>query len=107
MLKRLVLAAAVACGVPWIACADGLPGHSTPDLYSWSGLYVGAHVGWERGNVGGNVDQPFVIGPPLTYDQNVASWLGGAQIGVNHQFGRTVLGVELSGSWGYVGGAQF
>jgi outer membrane immunogenic protein len=108
MLKRLVLAAAIACGASWVACADGLsPVYSTPALYNWSGLYVGAHVGWERGNVGGNSDQPQVLGPPSTYDQNVAGWLGGAQIGVNHQIGRTVIGVELSGTWGNVKGSSF
>jgi outer membrane immunogenic protein len=40
------------------------------------------------------------------YRQNLNGWLGGGQIGVNHQIGRAVLGLELSGSWGDVSGSN-
>lgn len=31
-------------------------------------------------------------------------WLGGGQLGYNHQFGRAVVGVEFSGSWSNLNG---
>jgi outer membrane immunogenic protein len=66
-----------------------------PQYYDWSGIYVGAHAGhaWDR-TQGSNVNY---LGDFI--DQKFRGWLGGAQIGVNHQIGRVVLGLELSGSW--------
>jgi len=63
MLKRIVLAAVIIGGVPWtwIAFADGLSERYIPPLHNWSGLYVGAHVGWERGVVEGTTCDPTII----------------------------------------------
>ena len=40
MLKRFVLAAAIAGGVSWIACAGGLPDHYTAALHNWTGQVI-------------------------------------------------------------------
>ena len=37
-------------------------------------------------------------------DQTIRGWLAGGQLGYNHQFGRAVVGFELSGSWGNLNG---
>jgi opacity protein-like surface antigen len=128
MLKRISVAAALAAGFSSGAIADGLPSPYAPSygIYNWSGLYIGAHVGWEQGDVGGTTCDPLVIlgsfsglgsgcteisapplllsSSPLLYKQSIDGWLGGAQVGGNLQIGRVVLGVELSGSWGDVSG---
>jgi opacity protein-like surface antigen len=105
--------------------ADGLPSPYAPSygIYNWSGLYIGAHLGWERGDVGGTTCDPLAVAlaffstggctqispgqlsvSPQLYRQSIDGWLGGAQAGGNLQIGRVVLGVELSGSWGDVSG---
>ena len=67
--------------------------------FSWSGFYIGAHVG------GAKVERC------LSFDLFDAEacvdrtgWLGGGQIGYNWQAGQVVLGVEFSGSLSDLGG---
>jgi opacity protein-like surface antigen len=75
---------------------------SSPASYDWTGLYVGAHVGWERAETQGSTTIPNLLGTVIAgpTDQKMQGWLGGAQLGYNQQFRRVVLGVEVSGSWG-------
>jgi opacity protein-like surface antigen len=42
--------------------------------------------------------------PAETVSQNLRGGVAGAQIGINQQMGRAVLGVELSGSWSNISG---
>jgi opacity protein-like surface antigen len=60
-------------------------------LWSWSGLYIGGHVGASLSIT--DVADPF--GAPI-YGDNVRSpgFIGGGQIGFNHQVGSVVFGVE-------------
>jgi len=60
-------------------------------LWSWSGLYFGGHVGASLSLT--DIADPF--GAPI-YGDNVRSpgFLGGGQIGFNHQVGSVVFGVE-------------
>ncbi len=60
-------------------------------LWSWSGLYIGGHVGAALSIT--DIADPF--GAPI-YGDNVRSpgFIGGGQIGFNHQVGSVVLGVE-------------
>jgi hypothetical protein len=67
----------------------------TPQYYDWSGIYVGANGGRSWSRTQGTVAN---FASDLT-DQKLNGWLGGAQVGVNHQIGRVVLGLELSGAW--------
>jgi outer membrane immunogenic protein len=64
-----------------------------PQAYNWSGFYVGAHGGHSWSQTKGT--NAFF---EAQTDQKIKGWLGGGQIGVNHQIGRAVIGVELSGS---------
>jgi opacity protein-like surface antigen len=60
-------------------------------LWSWSGLYVGGHIGASLSIT--DIADP--LGAPI-YGDNVRSpgFIGGGQIGFNHQLGSVVLGVE-------------
>lgn len=93
---------------PVSANSAALPGHATSGVYDWTGVYIGGHAGGEWASRAGSVNQfPF---PTSFFDQtkqNMDGALGGAQLGYNHQFGRVVLGAELSGSWGNLDNTNF
>jgi len=63
----------------------------------WSGVYIGAHVGYG----GGMTDWSFMS------DFAASGFLGGGQIGINKQIGSFVFGLELDGSWADIKGSQF
>lgn len=70
-------------------------------IYSWTGFYIGAHVGY--GWASKDWDQTF-SSFGLALDRTVSanepeSFLGGGQIGFNWQSGQFVFGVEADGSW--------
>ena len=87
------------------AFADGYsrPGstYAAPPITSWTGFYVGAHLGgaWS------DVEWANVVawtGERVTNDSS--GFFGGAQMGYNQQFGNIVLGVEAALSGGSLSG---
>lgn len=113
-MKRFVGVVAFVTALSSAAYADGIPQGYSPSYqpFSWTGLYIGAHAGWEQKDiegsdfVGGNyvpANDPFFFGFAPD-SQEIEGWLGGGQFGYNHQFDRVVVGTELSGSWGDVDG---
>lgn len=76
--------------------------------FSWTGCYVGAHVGglW--------VQKDWSVGPgdPLLLPgQNIGShdangWLGGGQLGCNYQVGGWVFGVQGDYAWADANGSS-
>ncbi len=69
--------------------------------HSWTGLYIGAHIGAGWGTSG------WVDGPPLLTNlgsHGTSGIVGGGQVGFNWQTGALVLGVEAEGSWGNLSG---
>jgi outer membrane immunogenic protein len=65
--------------------------------HDWSGPYMGVHAGY-----GGGMND---------WTANLADYaghglLGGGQFGINKQLASLVIGLELDGSWGKIGGAQ-
>jgi len=88
-----VLAVAAVASVG-IAQADGMPGrarvaYETP--WNWSGFYFGVHSGFAWTDF----DAAFVSGIPNFGVSHDAPVVGG-QIGIQHQWGNIVLGVEGS-----------
>ncbi|MFL6796274.1 MAG: outer membrane protein [Xanthobacteraceae bacterium] len=77
-----------------------------PAIYNWTGIYVGAHAGYGWGRTQGFLNFLTDFFPLDAAAQNVAGAIAGAQIGVNHQLGRAVIGLELSGSWSNVRGTS-
>ena len=63
--------------------------------FTWSGLYVGAHLGY------GWTDIDWQEVPAFNGSHDGSGWLAGAQIGYNWQSGRLVYGVEadISSLW--------
>jgi len=84
-------------------------------VFTWTGCYVGVHIGYKWGkssheygglfngvpnNFGGLVP----AGTDLTGDFNVNGPVGGAQGGCNYQTGVWVWGVEVDGGWSSASG---
>ena len=66
---------------------------------TWSGIYVGGHVGWGSGGT----DWTYITGPGdlggptgSTENQDRDGWLLGGHLGYQKQFGRIVAGIEVS-----------
>jgi len=91
------------CGVRAVAAVVGLLAISelawaadlspapavAPAPYNWTGLYVGANVGYASARV-----TETVSGGGGTASANLPGGIGGFQIGANGQFGAVVLGFE-------------
>jgi outer membrane autotransporter protein len=69
-------------------------------LYDWTGFYIGGHLGADWGFTSWNI-----IGAGAT-NPRFAGFLGGGEIGYNHQAGRWVFGVEGDLSWTNARGAR-
>jgi outer membrane immunogenic protein len=73
-----------------VAQADGYAGGGrVVGPYNWSGLYFGVHSGWQWSSI--DVGFPF-FGTSFGNDHD--SPVVGGHIGLQHQFGQIVLGVE-------------
>lgn len=64
-------------------------------VFSWTGLYVGGHIGYGWANFAG--DDP-AGGEPA----KAKGWLGGVTLGYNYQINAFVIGVEGDYSWANV-----
>ena len=96
-----VLAATVLAGVG-TAQADGTPARKAAAVTaptSWSGLYFGAHAGWAWSDFDTRFSSLPV--PPNGFDVTHDAAIYGGQIGIQHQFGHLVIGVEaaISSAW--------
>lgn len=71
------------------------PVEYVPEAFSWTGFYVGTHVGY------GWSDVDWQEVPAFSGSHSGSGGVAGGQIGYNWQAGRAVYGVEadLSGSW--------
>ena len=105
-MKRTILAGLAAVTlVATNAFAADLPRKAPPPpvvvapVFSWTGFYIGAHVGGAKVERCLNV---FELDAEACVDRT--GWLGGGQIGYNWQAGQIVFGVEFSGSLSDLGG---
>jgi outer membrane immunogenic protein len=90
------LGVAALTAVAFLACpsdsrADGMAQRAAPvaQAASWSGLYFGVHSGWQWSDVDVNFPS-FGTAFSVSHDSPVV----GGHIGIQHQFGQIVLGVE-------------
>ena len=93
----------MASGVPAYA-ADAfakMPLKAAPALvvYSWTGIYVGGHVGYGNGSLGPDTNPQPLQG--AFFPPSVTGMIGGYQAGYNYHFANNVvLGVEADVSFG-------
>lgn len=78
-----------------VPMAPAAPVAYAPQIYNWSGIYVGGHIGGAYS--ASSWSDPF--GAASNDDFNSWGFLGGAQVGANAQFNRLVLGLEGDFSW--------
>ncbi|MBO0733905.1 MAG: porin family protein [Methylocapsa sp.] len=94
MRKFAIPAALLAATAPAFAADIGAPpppppAYAPPPLFTWTGLYVGAQIGYAWGTDTVTVN-PFGFGTDFTPNGVV----GGGHIGFNLQFNQVVAGVE-------------
>jgi len=106
LLSGLALSALALCVVGSVAKAADLPARLPVKAmmpvqgYNWTGLYIGAHVGYGWGQ--SRFTDPATPGWSLSNDVNGV--LGGGQIGYNYQVGQMVFGIEADVSGANVEG---
>src|ERR1700687_2241455 len=69
----------------------GGPGKAYAPAYNWGGLYVGANIGWMGDDITGNFAP---VNPAFLFNTSNSSTIAGVQLGIQHQMGNFVLGVE-------------
>jgi len=75
-------------------------------VYSWSGLYVGANIGYSWGSA--KFDSVLTGVGAASHSENMTGVIGGFQSGYNNQFGAWVLGFETDFQFsGQKGGSTF
>jgi outer membrane immunogenic protein len=108
MIRSVLLAAISSALLGSVAMAADLPSEKGPPVYapppppvfSWTGVYIGAQVGYEWGQLSSTVVGPFgaVRNPTIDYQGVV----GGGHVGYNYELGS--LGGFLPGLGGTGGG---
>jgi outer membrane immunogenic protein len=96
MIKRLVFAASamMVMGAVQVAHAADIVEPAAPEIYDWTGLYVGGHIGYGWSKIDYESDR---LSEPSKTDAD--GIIGGAQIGYNIQFDSIVVGPEISFTW--------
>ena len=93
-MKTIRILAAVSAGVLATgALAADLPRRSAPPtpqlrampIFTWTGFYAGVNAGYGFGNMSGSAAPNF---------KDPSGFLGGVQLGYNHQVGQMVYGLE-------------
>ncbi|HEV7635660.1 MAG TPA: outer membrane protein [Bradyrhizobium sp.] len=108
-LALLDSSAATAADLPLSMPVKALP-VSAP--FTWTGFYIGGHVGYSWGRLDGDTLTDITIAPGLgfgsppgtrifSFDRNLDpnGVLGGGQLGYNYQIGSAVVGFETDFSW--------
>jgi outer membrane immunogenic protein len=101
MLRKLLMTSALVCFAGGSALAADLPNQKAPPVYmpppppvfSWSGLYIGAQVGYQWGTSNANLYTPggaYVESLPTSSNGVV----GGGHLGYNLQVSQFVFGIE-------------
>lgn len=69
-----------------------------PEPCSWTGFYVGGHIGYGWMNPDTNLDprphEFFTAAEPTDVDLSMTGVVGGGQVGYNYQWGHFVIGAE-------------
>ncbi|HEV7256019.1 MAG TPA: outer membrane protein [Mesorhizobium sp.] len=114
-MKKLLIAAALLAGASSTAlAADAIVDIpeapiAIVDTFTWTGFYVGLHAGYGFGDT----ETEYYIGDDAfgntagfepNQDYDIDGFLGGVQVGYNHQINNLVLGVEADFSFSNIEG---
>ena len=98
-MKKLLIASTLLAGMNSYAHAADAPVPVqevvvVPDVFTWSGVYIGVNLGGAWGDTDADSNAPGAAGfsPDQKFDHGSA--LAGAQIGYNWQFNQFVIGAE-------------
>jgi outer membrane immunogenic protein len=95
LLSLLVAAPAMAADLPIEVPVRASPA-AIPTGYHWTGVYVGANLGYSAGRVSFDILDLYAAGPgnEPRLSQSMNGVIGGLQIGGNWQTGNAVFGLE-------------
>jgi outer membrane immunogenic protein len=96
-MKKLLIASTLLAGMNSYAHAADVPVQEVvvvPNVFTWSGVYIGVNVGGAWGDNNADSNAPGAAGFSPDQKFNHGSALGGAQIGYNWQFNQFVIGAE-------------
>jgi outer membrane immunogenic protein len=91
------LAAVAVFGFASVASAADMPVKATPlspPVYSWTGFYIGGHIGADWGRDKATVIDNNPVDVTAPFSQNATGIFGGGQFGYNWQQNNIVFGVE-------------
>jgi opacity protein-like surface antigen len=74
-----------------------------PPVFSWTGVYLGAHLGAAWSRTGWSDPFGGIAWGDVVYSGGA---IAGGQVGGNYQVGAVVLGVEADGSWARIVGSN-
>src|SRR5262249_34582552 len=105
----VVLAAASAQAADMYARPAYTPPAAPAPVYTWTGMYWGANVGYSWGESKNDRTRSLIgLGVNVQESQNVDGVIGGVQTGYNYQFGTWVFGLETDiQASGQKGGSTF
>jgi opacity protein-like surface antigen len=90
-----------AAGSPLVTKAPVYKAPPVPEVYNWTGFYVGAYVG-----AGAGYSHFTFLDDGDATNPRFAGFLGGGEIGYNHQVGKWVFGLEGDLAWTNAHGAR-
>ena len=106
-MKMKMLAAALLLGTAGLGhAADALVEEAVvvDGTYNWSGVYLGAQLGYA---IGGSADYVYDVDFDYNYNNDPDGIFGGLYAGYNYQFSNgIVLGVEGDIAWGDINGSD-
>jgi outer membrane immunogenic protein len=99
MIRKLLLSAAGAAAIAGSIQAADLPmreappPYQPPPLFSWTGFYLGAQIGYAWGTDSFTATAP-IFGSFANDSSTPNGVVGGAHVGYNYQIGQIVAGIE-------------
>src|SRR5712692_8900416 len=90
----LIAMSVASMGGPAVAADMPVKARPLPPVYTWTGCYLGAFVGYETGRS----KHRDIFGVDISTSYHMSGFNGGFDGGCNYQFGAWVIGFEVDGA---------